>query len=173
MTYQITNQRYERDCGIATVSTVTQTPWEQVYKIWPGGFQGDISDSYIHHQEVLRRLNFAWERLTADQILNGAGTPGRTALLLNANNDPDTWQREDWTNLHWCVFAGRDVANKKVKAHWLDGTDKEFSYDAFREHFKNMFCVAYTAYALARIEKLPWYKRLYIRVTSWFNRELY
>jgi len=167
----VVNQRFCRDCGVACVATVTGLSWEDVYTKWPGGFHGDISDSYIHHQEILRRLNFAFERLTVDQIIKGAGVPEKVAMLLNASDDPETWKREDMLNLHWCAFAGREEG--KILIHWLNGTVKTFNHAAIRKHFANPFCVCYQAYPISRIEKLPWHKRLYIRVTSWFDKELY
>lgn len=157
------------DCGIATVATATGETRERVVGIWPGSFKGDISDSYIHHQVAIQRLGHRFDRRTIDDVISGKCQPMRTALLLNALDDPETWIREDFFNLHWCVLAAVEPAHIIVHWGYPDGKgfyERRFSKDIIRKHFANPFCVVYEVALNARQQKLPWYKRLYTRITS-------
>jgi hypothetical protein len=165
---RVVDQRYENDCGIAAVATVTGLTWEDVYSAWPGGFHGDSSDSYIHHQKALHALGFSFKRVLLEELLTGAGhQPGSVAMLLNAQDDPATWAREDYTNLHWCVYAGRSGSD--VLVYWLNGRVKTFSAEMIRKHFSNPFCVCYSVEQTAQTSRLPWYKRAYVRLTAWIG----
>ena len=161
------------DCGPSAVATITRIPKRDVIAKWPGGFRGNQSDSYIHHQGVLNRLGLRWETLSLEDILSRSDklVPGNTAIMLNAKDDPETWIREDLIVLHWCVFGGyiktHDGKDYGIVVFWLDGTTKSFSFDAIKTHFTNPFCVAYTVANAGYVEDLPWYKRLYKRVISW------
>lgn len=157
------------DCGIATVATTTGETRERVVSIWPGSFKGNVSDSYVHHQLAIQRLGHRFDRRTIDDVIKGKCKPMRTALLLNESDDPETWVREDWFKLHWCVLAA--VEETDVIVHWgyPDGNGsytRKFNKAALRAHFINPFCVVYEVTLSSQQARLPWYKRLYARVTS-------
>ena len=157
--------RFNNDCGVAVVATVTDQPYEKVRDLWPGKFRGDISDSLIHHQGVLSRLGFRYKTRSVEDVIADRCEPRKTAILLNAQNDPETFLREDLLIMHWVVLDL--VKDGVIWVHWMDGTRKPFVFDSFRKHMTNPFSVAYEVYE--GWFDMPWYKRLYKRITSWIG----
>ena len=157
--------RFNNDCGVPVVATVTGQTYERVRDLWPGKFRGDISDSLIHHQGVLSRLGFRYKTRSVEDIIAGRCEPMRTAILLNAQDDPATLLREDLLIMHWVVLQG--VRGGNVWVYWMDGTQRPFQFESLRKHMTNPFSVAYEVEEGS--QKLPWYKRWYKRITSWLG----
>lgn len=172
--WDFNNMRNDNDCGIVTVSTVTRIPYETVESKWPGGFKGNQSDSFIHHQEVLNRLGFRYKTLSKEDVLAGKFVPGITAIMINWPDNPSTLIPENLIALHWCVmFEAKNCAwlngRNRVFHLWLgNGMVTSYSEEELKVHLENPFCVAYTVERDPNLNSLPWYKRLYTRITSWF-----
>lgn len=171
--HRFQNMRTDNDCGPVEVSTVTGVPYEEVMKKWPGGFNGNQSDSYIHHQDVLRRLGFRYKTISKQDILDGKFKPGVTAVMINALDTRETILPENAFKLHWCVFVAEKNAPGFVRADkeffiWMgNGRIASYSRREMEKHMENPVCVAYTVEKVDTTRDLPFYKRWYLLLTSW------
>lgn len=163
----VEQMRTNNDCGPVVVAILTNNPYGRVMSLWPGGFQGNASDSFIHHQGILSRLGFGWETKSLSDLRSKMCTPMKTGILLNSKNDPKTWVREDFIYLHWVVL--QSYSDSGIFVHWGDGRIRHFTFEELNKHMTNPFSVAYEVVERIDVD-LPWYKRLYKRLTSYIGR---
>ena len=155
----------DNDCGPRAIAACSGISYEQVIaKGWPQGFAGNDDDMQYQHQQALLNLGLHWRKVSLDELLAHTCKPYET-LVLGVPMGNSLLQ------YHWMIYGGRAVSNPENFLIYMGDVDKPKMLTPYE--MKSLWQTASYAYELTDnpqlSHKLPWYKRLWNKLTGWIK----
>ena len=174
----ITTKMHDQfDCGMACLEYTTPFTYERLKEVWGWRNYNDIRDNLLdspyHHDTVLSRLGVKHLTVDANDIMDGKCDLNKTVILLHFSKEPEVRNFLSFLDQsiqatlqqHWVVL--NMVGNGFVQVHWGDGQCRPIPFQTFKKMYTDGF--PNCAYIVGKGSTyLPWYAKLYARITGKF-----